>query len=292
MTEPNRWADAPETPGQKLVALTAEVHPREVDVVQGWTRVLVATAKPRRDWRLVPAFFGSVALGALLMTVLRPAAPSGPRPEVVAASNARWELKNGEVVVGLGKVTIGAKAATIATPHLKFQVVNGRVAADVSAERTMLLVEEGEVVMRSGARLSKGTKLGWPPAPDIAPSLRAPPTAGTVCSDIADDQRAECLELESQGDGLQAQAALYELGQLHAREQRPADALGAWQRSLSRFPSGVLHPEVRLAVLLELTRQQRFPEAETAARAFEAECQGDPRIADVARLRASLRPLP
>jgi hypothetical protein len=292
MTEPNRWADAPASPAQKLVAVSAEVHPREVDVVEGWTRVLVATQKPRRDWRLVPAFFGSVALGALLMTLLRPAAPTGPRPDVVAAANARWELKNGEVVVGLGKVSIGAKAAVIATPHLRFQVVNGRVAADVTAERTTLLVEEGEVVMRSGARLAKGARLGWPPAPVIAPSLLTPPTAGTVCSDAADAQRAECLELEAQGDGLQAQAALYELGQLHAREQRPADALGAWQRSLARFPNGVLHPEARLAVLLELTRQQRFAEAEAAARLFEAECPGDPRIPDVARLRASLRPLP
>lgn len=296
MNDVPRWSEAPASAAQKLVALSAEVPPREVDLAQGWRQVVAAGARPKRDWRLIPAFLASVALGAVLMTVLRPAVPNGTRvppvADVVAAADARWEVKNGEVVVGSGKLTIGAKAVTVVTPHLRFQVVNGRVAAEVSAERTMLFIEEGEVVTRSGARLGRGRKLGWPPAPEIAPSLLAQaPAAATGCEASAVDQRAACLELEGKGDGLTAQAALYELGALHAREHRPDQALDAWRQSLARFPDGVLHPEVRLAVLLALTHQQRFAEAERAAREFEARCSGDPRLPDVARLRASLRPI-
>lgn len=287
MSDLRRWSDAPTTPAQKLVALSAEVPPRPVDLASGWQGVLVATARPRRDWRLIPAFLASVALGAALMLLLRPQVPAGP--QVLAATGAQWEMRGAEVYVASGKVTVSSRAQKIATPHLRVELLNGRVATEVSAHRTFLSVEEGEVVMRSGARLLSGATLSWPPEPEISPRLLAQTTTAPICESAGADQLAQCLELESAGDGLQAQAALYELGAFHARNHQPARALEAWHSSLKRFPEGVLHPEVRLAMLLELTRQKRFVEAERAARMFEETCPDDPRRNDVARLRASLR---
>lgn len=291
MSDTPRWSDDPVSPAQKLVALSAEVPPRPVDVAAGWRSVLVAHAQPRRDWRLVPAFFASVALGAVLVLLLRPPVSAGP--QILAANDAHWELRNNrEVVIGSGKVTVASPAVTIATPHLRVQLLNGRVATDVTAHRTFLSVEEGEVVMRSGARLLRGATLGWPPEPEISERLLAPAPAADVCENAGADQLAQCLELESASDGLQAQAALYELGAFRARNNQPALALDAWKRSLERFPEGVLHPEVRLALMLELTRQHQYVEAERMARKFEETCPEDPRRADVAKLRASLRPVP
>ncbi len=282
------WSDAPASAAQKLVALSAQIAPRPVDAAAGWRAVLVASAQPRRDWRLVPAFLASVALGAALVLLLRPAGAN--EPQIVAADGARWELRNGEVVLSAGEVTVASSAVTIATPHLRAQLFHGRVATEVSQQQTFLFVEEGEVVLRSGMRLLKGASFGWPPEPEISARLLAPASAAPVCESANPSQLAECLELESAGDGLQAQAALYELGAFRARAHLPALALDAWKRSLERFPQGVLHPEVRLAIVLELTRQRRFDEAERAAQQFERTCPDDPRRADVAKLRASLRP--
>jgi hypothetical protein len=290
MSDTPRWSDAPATPAQKLVALSAEVPPRPVDLASGWQRVLVASGKPQRDWRLVPAFLASVALGAALVLLLRPQAPAGP--QVLAADGARWELRSGEVVVASGRVTVSSTGVKIATPHLRVELLNGRVATDVTEHRTFLSVEEGEVVMNSGARLMRGATFGWPPEPEISARLLEPAPTAPICETAAADQLGPCLELESAGEGLQAQAALYELGAFRARSGQPALALEAWQRSLEKFPEGVLHPEVRLALLLELTRQHRFAEAEHAARQFEQTCPEDPRRSDVAKLRASLRPAP
>ncbi len=82
--------------------------------------------------------------------------------------------------------------------------------------------------------------------------------------------------------------SLYELGVLELKQGNRADALAAWTTSLSRFPSGVLHPEVRLALLVELTKERRFTEALSVARAFETACADDPRLGDVQAPRHSL----
>ena len=291
MNETPRWSDEPATRARKLVALSAEVPPRPVDLAAGWQGVVAASSVPRRDWRLVPAFLASVALGAALVLLLRPAAISAPH--VLASDGAHWQLQPGVVAVGAGKLTISStKPITIATPHLRIELLNGRVATEVTHERTFFTVEEGEAVTRSGARLTRGATLGWPPAPEISESLMAQAPTAPICENATPEKLAHCLELESEGAGLQAQAALYELGAFHARSHAPALALEAWRASLERFPEGVLHPEVRLALMLELTRQQRFVEAEAEAQRFERTCPEDPRRADVAKLRASLRPLP
>ena len=64
---------------------------------------------------------------------------------------------------------------------------------------------------------------------------------------------------------------------LEAKAGRSDGAIDAWRQSLKRFPDGVLHPEVRLALLVELVRARRFAEAEVVAREFEVACADDPR---------------
>jgi len=92
------------------------------------------------------------------------------------------------------------------------------------------------------------------------------------------------------GDSSDRQAALYGLGSLHAREGRRAVALETWRASLTRFPNGVLEPEVRLAVLVELVRARRTDDAIAEAKAFEATFPTDARTDDVRSLRRSLEP--
>jgi hypothetical protein len=287
MSDPRPWSSEPANPAQKLVGLSACVPPRPVDLAAGWQRVLVGAQRPQRNWKLVPAFLASVALGAALVLLLRPPV-AATQPQVFAAAGARWELRSGEVAIGSGRVTVSSAAVRISTPQLRFELLNGRVATEVTENRTLLVVEEGEVVLRSGTRLKRAEKLSWPPEPEISARLLARAPATPVCEEAGPDQRAHCLEVESLGTGLQAQAALYELGAFRARNNQPALALEAWRSSLERFPRGVLHPEVRIAYLLELTLQRRFAEADRAVRDFEESCPDDPRRADVARLRASL----
>lgn len=93
---------------------------------------------------------------------------------------------------------------------------------------------------------------------------------------------------EAKGDSLRAQAALYELGSVEVQEGELEAGLRSWRASLTRFPQGVLHPEVRLAVLIELIKARRFTDAREAARDFESSCPGDPRAADVEALRQRL----
>ncbi|MFZ5446420.1 MAG: hypothetical protein ACOZQL_40910 [Myxococcota bacterium] len=81
---------------------------------------------------------------------------------------------------------------------------------------------------------------------------------------------------------------MFELAALQAQRGQHAAALATWQQWLARFPEGVLHPEARLALFVELSRERRFDEARAAAAEFERTCAGDPRLPEVARLRDAL----
>jgi hypothetical protein len=199
-------------------------------------------AAPRSSWRLVPAFLRSVLAGSALALVVQPAKPL-----------ARAEQS---------------------------------VATIVPAAGAAWSREEGDVVLRTpeGRRVvHAGESLLWPPAPDIPQALLAEPVDATpTCLEARGAQRAQCLATEASRDGLDAQAALYELGALQVASGERRAALDTFRGSLTRFPDGVLHPEVRLALLVELVRARRFTEAAAAARDFEAACAEDPRMGDVA----------
>ncbi|MDX2010546.1 MAG: FecR domain-containing protein [Myxococcaceae bacterium] len=299
MDELRAWTEATDEAGAraaKLVATAAAIPPAPVDLT-AWDVVVARSAAPRHDGRLVFAFAASLAAGIALVVALspKPTTPTAVDPPVlVASSSARWtQGADGVVSLAAGRLSVERASAaklTLATPHATIEATRARFLAEVTAGGTTLVVEEGEVVLRAQGQtrtVKAGQTLVWPEAPNIPAPLEARPTAvAAVCEGVG--ARLDCLKLEAKGDGLAAQAALYELGVAERESGHVADALAAWTTSLSRFPDGVLHPEVRLALLVELTRQRRFAEALAVARGFETACAADPRVADVQALRRSL----
>ncbi len=291
---PVRWAERPHSTASRWVALTTEVEPRRVDLNRGWQNVLVAAAAPRSDWRQVPALLVSMVLGAVLVLLAWPALRAPALAQIQAGDDAHWHVNGREVVIESGHVTFhspGRGALDVATPHVKIEVSNGRVAAEVTAARTTVWVQDGEAVVRtreSFQRLRSGDAFSWPPLPAISERLIPSTAPALVCESAAPDVLGTCLETESQGTSLRAEAASYELGVWQVKAGHGERAVETWRRSLERFPEGVLHPEVRLALMLELVREQRLHEAGDVASAFEKACSDDPRRVDVARLRRSL----
>lgn len=300
MTEPGAWSsssDERDVKAARLVALTAEIAPAPVDLAS-WERV-VSASRRTRDWRLVPAFGVAVLSGVLLVLWLKPvtktvevAAPEAP--VLVASANASWQQQpSGVVRLEAGRLSVQRATAgrvVLETPHATLEASRSRFLAEVTAGGTTLVVQEGEVLLRAKdvTRVVKaGETLVWPPTPTIPEPLSQVAATTPVCDAVVGD-RLECLRLEAKGDGLLAQAALYELGVLELKQGNRADALAAWTTSVSRFPAGVLHPEVRLALLVELTKERRFTEALSVAREFERVCADDPRLGDVQALRHSL----
>ena len=126
------------------------------------------------------------------------------------------------------------------------------------------------------------------PSPSLPSALALPRQTPERCTDESGPSRRSCLWTQGDQPGLIAQAALFELGLFEMQEGNGAAAVVAWERSLDRFPDGVLAPEARLGMLAELTRQHRYAEAIAVARAFEDHSRSDPRAAEVAKFRAQL----
>lgn len=287
------------TEAERMVANAASVGPRPIDAAS-WDELVARSAmRPRTDARLIPAFMLAVAAGAALVLLLtRPApAPAPPAaPQLVATAQTKWKQPSPSTVIlsegKLSMVRAGEAPVRIETPHAVLEVRQSRFLAEVVSSGTSISVEEGEVVLRSGSTtrvVRAGESLIWPPSPVIPQALlEVAPATEVRCAATPAGERRGCLEAEAATSSLDAQAALYELGVLEAKSGRPERAIEAWQQSLRRFPDGVLHPEVRLALLVELVRARRFTEAEVVAREFEATCAGDPRRGEVASLRQLL----
>lgn len=286
----------PELDGRAAALLksAASVKPRPVSRA-GWEAVLLDAAQPRAPWHLVPAFAASVLAGVILVLAVRPSLSNQESARLaIEADHARWRHVTPErVSLSHGQLRLSRKSpspAWLETPHLTVEVNAARFLADAVDGATTISVEEGEVMIRprGGAprRLHAHESLTWPRLPDIPTALLAH-NAEQVC-DAAPRERRDCLDRETQGHGLTAQAALYELGALYSAAGDVHQALLTWSRSLQRFPNGVLHPEVRLAMLVALTKARRFDEARDIAEGFALTCPDDPRLSDVQALRASL----
>lgn len=297
MDELRPWSESQDE-ASRLVGLAASIEAAPVDL-STWDDVVRAT-KQRRDWRLVPAFAASLAAGIVLVLWLKPVpnvvlTPAPEAPVLVASANATWQQQpSGVVRLDSGRLSVQRATSgrvVLETPHATLDATRARFLAEVTAGGTTLIVQEGEVVLRTKTEtrvVKAGETLVWPPTPSIPAPLSAVAAPSTSVCDEATGSRLDCLRVEAQGDGLTAQAALYELGVLELKQGNASDALAAWTTSLARFPEGVLHPEVRLALLVELTKARRFTEAVVVARAFEVSCSADPRLAHVQALRRSL----
>jgi len=279
-----------ERPAAEAMSRAAEIPGRTMDLAAGWDAVLERATKPdRRPW-----VFVALALGmALVVSVI--AATRTPEPMVVAAPGAKWEQQaDGGVHLHEGRVQV-ERPLDLALESSQVAVLTRscRFAAEVIPEGTRVTVFEGQAVVR-GANgdervLRAGESALWPSTPSIPAGLEegaAPPSR--VCGEGEPAERLECLGRVSQGEGLEAQVALFELGRLRGRAGNAVGAASAWRASLQRFPEGVFAPEVQLALMVTLAQQHHFGEALAVARAFEASQLEDPRRDDVARLRRQL----
>lgn len=298
MTSPRRLIDEANTPAERVIAQAASVAPQPLRA-DGWDELMSrAVTAPHRPARLVPMFILSFAVGLGLVLLRRPEPPP-QRPVatvVLVSADARWSsTAPEEVVLQAGRLSVTSPSGAplrVRTPDAVLEVSRSRFLAEVTSGGTMIRVEEGEVVLRAnGVRrvVRAGESLLWPPAPVIpGPLLELAPAAESHCANLPPDARRECLQREAADSSLGAQAALYELGLFQAEQGELEAGLRAWRESLERFPEGVLHPEVRLALLIELVKARRFAEAREVARDFETHCAGDPRRPDVESLRRAL----
>ena len=226
-----------------------------------------------------------------------PLAPERPTPEhVVAAAGAVWSVPvEGTLKVERGHVEVSRpEQYTVTTPEVSLVAGGARYAADVTEAGTVVRVFEGEVEVfalatRAQLTLRAGEERSFAAyAPPSALDVVPPEVSNPACARHSLEQRVACLATEGKGVGLRAQAALYEVAYLQARAGRAAGAELTLRESLRRFPHGVLHPEVRLALMKALVAQKRHSDAAEVGREFLAACPDDPRAPD---LEAFLRML-
>lgn len=294
MDEPRTWiqaGDEADRRAARLVAQAAAIAPAPVDLTH-WERI-VAARSHQSPLTLVPAFALSMLAGVLLVLWARPTPVTPEVPVVMASAGATYTQQSGGVVrLEAGRLSVQRAAparVVFETPHVQLDATNARFLAEVSNGVTTLVVEEGDVMTRAEQVtrvVHAGERAVWPSAPEIPERLTQPPERAVVC-DEATDRRA-CLLAEASGEGLAAQVGLFELAQLELQQANVDAAVSALRTSLERFPDGVMHPEVRLGLLVQLTRARRFSEALEVARGFEANCADDPRLEQVQRLAASL----
>jgi TolA-binding protein len=211
-----------------------------------------------------------------------------PAEGVAVASGAVWSSPSPAALkLDLGRVEVRphAEPYTVTTPEVTLSSTNARYAADVTEAGTTVRVFEGDVEVFNGRErvtLSAGEERTFragpaPSALDVVP----PAVSSPACARYSLEQRVACLSKEGGGVGLRAQAALYEAAYLQAKAGRAAGAELTLRESLRRFPHGVLHPEVRMALIKALVAQGRLGEAGDVGRDFLFECEGDPRVSEV-----------
>lgn len=267
----------------ELISRAHEIAPRPMDVGAGWDAVLKRATKPRTSGRLL-LFAGALAM--LVGVVGTAAVLRSRQPLVVAARGAQWEKReDGAVQLQAGRIqTARAVSLRVESPQVTMFARDARFAAEVISEGTRVSVFEGSVMVRSGQGVERTLGPGesglWPATPVIPEALTpSAPASGALrkCSDT------ECFERSAAGEGVEAEVALFELAR-----REPARSIELWRSSLTRFPGGVFEPEVRLSLLVALTRERKFGEALEEARRFEQEQGEDPRVEEVRALRTQL----
>jgi TolA-binding protein len=290
-------ADAEHARAAKLATLVAEQQPASVDMA-GWDLALEKATK--KSSRLVPtlaAFAAASAMALGAFVVWSRTHPVGITEVLVASQGANWATQaDGTLKLDSGRIELSHAISTpvrLATPQVEIEARNARFAADVTEAGTAVTLFEGELIGRSGdstRQLNAGETYTWPATPQISQSLAAPAVLEPTkkCAASAPGERVSCLRHESAGSGLEAQAALYELGLNEAKAGRVIEAQAAYDESLRRFPDGVFAPEAHLSLLISLTESRRFTRAVSVAKDFEARFTDDPRRAEVAALREKL----
>lgn len=287
-----QWPFGGSRPAPSPVPVAANVAPPECEgplmCVEGAKPSAPVAVEPSPAPKKQPApRLAAVAPPDVEPEVEEPPAPAGPHG-VIVASGAMWTSPSPNALeLDLGRVEVQphAEPYTVTTPEVTLSSTNARYAADVTEAGTTVRVFEGDVEVFNGrdrVTLSAGEERTFrtgpaPSALDVVP----PAVSSPACARYSLEQRVACLSNEGRGVGLRAQAALYEAAYLQAKAGRAAGAELTLRESLRRFPHGVLHPEVRMALIKALVAQGRLSEAGDVGRDFLSECAEDPRVSEV-----------
>lgn len=234
------------------------------------------------------------------------------------ARRSRVEVDQGRIEVGIAHQTRGHHFAV--TAHgIEFIALGTRFSVMASDAQVALDVTEGRVAVHGPALAEIVVQAGehWsnrdPKTPDEAaassssrakavtpaPSGKVPransegPRELSVCLDhlrAAEPRAAEICYLDAaNGSGLSAEMALYEVARLRRDLlANPTAALAALSEYRSRFPSGTLAPEVRMAQVDLLSRLGRVDEALGVSEEILSGSTGGSREAELRLVRGNL----
>lgn len=203
-----------------------------------------------------------------------------PRVDANQRGTYRVRLEHGQLAAAVGPRGADEPLA-VETPQLAVIVVGTRFSVEVSDDLTSVAVTEGRVRVERGARavfLSAGEAIRSDD-PRLADAAPAP------CPGSLDDRRA-CLRRRADGQGLPAENALLALGLLERGPGADRErALALFREYQRRFPTGVLAPEVALAITTALAADgraaQACAEADAFARRFPADRTTRERLASL-----------
>jgi hypothetical protein len=276
---PNRLRDTPSAELPLLSALTVRVASRDSTMTRADVAELIALAEARvaarrRTWREVFGFVISAAVAAALTAAVLPRLLTAPAisPEPGAAFTQATESAPARLTWGRLHAGPSRELAVVETPSSTVAWTQARFLMEVTAQGTVLVLEEGTVrwradgaeVLRSApARLRAPEPLALPEG--FGKAAIAP---NADCSMASVEEQLTCLERIARGSSLAAQNALFEEAlvlsdELHAPER----AVPVWAAYLQRFPEGALAPDASVGLLADLIRLGRDREALSAAEA-------------------------
>jgi TolA-binding protein len=248
-----------------------------------------------RLWLQVAVLAGSAVVGAASFELLSPPRAAVAIEEVNPVASAHWRRTGDAVVVEAGQVRVqrgtAVAALTVTTPQLQAVVQNAAALFEVTDGTTRVLVESGEVAWRAKDRSGR---VGAGQAVTIARAVaalavapRGPPVDACGAKAGSDAYRS-CLQGEAMGEGLAAQAALFELGMIAHERGELGESVQLFRSYARRFPDGALAPEAAIALMVDLRGSGALSEASAEAAKFPERFPAEPRIDDVRRWAAEI----
>jgi hypothetical protein len=273
----------------RLLDAAAAVPPFDDRARARLRRQVLARLHPTRSRGLVLglAFATSLCVGVVVTgAVLRARTPGEATTIELSAGAVSHRVPGGGLELSAG--TARVKTSTplpVLTPELEVVVRSGSVAVAVEQGRSEVDVFEGSTaVRRQGQQLSlnAGQRVSSDDPRLLAPlEVRAPPADEGACD-------LPCLERAAVGDDVRAQTALLRLALDALAAEHWARATELTQRSLTRFPSGVLEPEVHLVALEAARHERREGDARREASWYLEHASSSPQAPQVALVLGDL----